>query len=919
VPLTGAWGNGMDALIALLILAALALPVLLIVVTVWTVGLARRVRALEVALAALSTRPGAPQEPQGVPENAPAPPAAASEAPGPWRTGARSGQIPPEAPKPEEPAPSAAAETDRPPRAVVLRAEKARALADWLKANWIYAVSAISLAFAGLYFVEYGIETGLLTPTARVAAALVFGAGLVLVGEYIRRRWGDEGEADTAYLPSVFSGAGIVTLFLALLAALHLYALIGPGTALAGLVAVAALAIVLGWYSGPLLAAVGLTGAFVAPFVVGGESDIPQAFYGYLALIALAGLAIDAVRRWAWVSVLTLGLAFPAGWLLFLGAGYPEFFAAYLAGLVLASMAVPVLSLAPAHGGAAIIEVFAKGRPRGWPGFPTRLVAASMAAASGSLVLVSLDSAGAFWIAALVLVALVFAVAVWADRAEALEDLASLPALGLVAVALVQALHGGDVWRGFQATLFAPEGTPVPQDPILFVALAALASLAAAWRSRRGARWPVAWAAGAALTAPATLAALEALWRPADVLGAYPWALTATALAAMMTALALGFARVDGANKARAAGFVLAALALIAFATSLILTETALTLAFAVVTLAAAALDRRFTMPPLGAAVQAGAVLLGWRLVIDPGLPWAEFAPYWELVLGYGGAVAGLAAALAILRPLERPKTVMVAESAAWSLAAVFASVLLMRIIGDAVPGPSAESHWAFGLLATIWLAMAAAQLWRMQAGGVMGRVRRVLAVIYGLVGLAALALALLLFNPLLSAAASTLVLGPPFLNTLLPAYLLPGVVLALMARRFAFLSLILRRVLGASAAALAAIWLFLAIRHAWLGAAMSGKGFIDPELYSYTIALLVIGAGLLWQAIARRSGGLRKLAMAVIALTVAKVFLVDASGLVGLLRVASFLALGLALAGLAFLNRWAAARTGASGSEEVA
>ncbi|GGD35319.1 DUF2339 domain-containing protein [Sinisalibacter lacisalsi] len=894
----------MDALIALMVLAGLALPVLLIVVTVWTVGLAKRVRALETALEALRGQAGVAPE---------AAPGRDSRQATPREAAATQAPATSEAAEPEPAAAKAPDRPDSPPRAVVLRADKARALLTWLKANWIYAVSAISLAFAGLYFVEYGIETGLLTPSARVIAALVFGAGLVLAGEYIRRRWGDTKEATTAYLPSVFSGAGIVTLFLALLAALHLYALIGPGTALAGLVAVAALAIVLGWYSGPLLAAVGLTGAFVAPFLVGGESDIPQAFYGYFALIALAGLAIDAVRRWAWVSVLTLALAFPAGWLLFLGAGYPEFFVAFLAGLVAASMAVPVLSLSPAHRGAAIVEAFAKGRPRGWPAFPTRLVAASMAVASGSLVLVSLDSAGAFWIAAIALVALVFAVAVWADRAEALEDLAALPALGLVALAAAQALDGAPAFRAFRATLTAPEGTPVPQDPILLVALAALASLAAAWRARRGARWPVAWAAGAALTAPAMLAALETLWRPAQVLGAYPWALTATALAAMMTALALAFARVDGASKARAAGFVLAAFALIAFALSLILTTTALTLAFAALTLAAATLDRRFAMPALGAVVQAGAVLMGWRLVIDPGLPWAEHAPYWELVLGYGGAVGALVAALVLLRPLARPKTVMVAESAAWSLAAVFASVLLMRIIEDAAPGRGTETHWAFGLLATIWLTMAAAQLWRMQTGGMMARVRRVLAAIYGLIGLVALAVALGPLNPLVNGGANTQVLGPIALNTLLPAYLLPGAVLALIAARFAFLGLGLRRVIGTAASVLAAVWLFLAIRHAWRGDAMNAAGFTDPELYSYTIALLVIGAGLLYQAIARRSGGLRKLAMAVIALTVAKVFLVDASGLVGLLRVASFLALGLALAGLAFLNRWAAGRTGAA------
>jgi uncharacterized membrane protein len=74
-------------------------------------------------------------------------------------------------------------------------------------------------------------------------------------------------------------------------------------------------------------------------------------------------------------------------------------------------------------------------------------------------------------------------------------------------------------------------------------------------------------------------------------------------------------------------------------------------------------------------------------------------------------------------------------------------------------------------------------------------------------------------------------------------------------------------------------------------------------------VALLLAGGLLLYQALARNSAGLRRLALVVIGLTIAKVFLVDAGELSGLLRVFSFLALGLVLAGLAWLNRWASAR----------
>jgi uncharacterized membrane protein len=69
---------------------------------------------------------------------------------------------------------------------------------------------------------------------------------------------------------------------------------------------------------------------------------------------------------------------------------------------------------------------------------------------------------------------------------------------------------------------------------------------------------------------------------------------------------------------------------------------------------------------------------------------------------------------------------------------------------------------------------------------------------------------------------------------------------------------------------------------------------------------MMLLGAALLYQAIAKRSNTLRKVAMAVIGITVVKVFLLDAAGLTGLTRVVSFLGLGLSLAGLAWLNRWA-------------
>src|SRR6056297_3277133 len=112
-------------------------------------------------------------------------------------------------------------------------------LMRWLRGNWAVAVAGVSLALAGVFLVQYGVEQGLLTPAMRVLAALGLGAALVVGGDVLRRRHGD-----AAAVPSGLAGAGLIVLFAGVLAARALYGLIDPGAALTGLVAVAALAVV---------------------------------------------------------------------------------------------------------------------------------------------------------------------------------------------------------------------------------------------------------------------------------------------------------------------------------------------------------------------------------------------------------------------------------------------------------------------------------------------------------------------------------------------------------------------------------------------------------------------------------------------------------------------------------------------------
>jgi uncharacterized membrane protein len=175
------------------------------------------------------------------------------------------------------------------------------------------------------------------------------------------------------------------------------------------------------------------------------------------------------------------------------------------------------------------------------------------------------------------------------------------------------------------------------------------------------------------------------------------------------------------------------------------------------------------------------------------------------------------------------------------------------------------------------------------------------LAIVFGLVSALLYGLAITIANPL---DYGNPVTGPLVFDSLMFAFLMPVLPLALIALRFGHLGRGLRAVAGILAALFATIYIGLEIRRVWHGRDLSAPGVLEGELYTYTVALLLASVALLFIAFWRRSNLLRQVAVAGVTLTIAKVFLVDMAGLAGLYRVASFLGLGLSLAGLAWIVR---------------
>lgn len=169
-------------------------------------------------------------------------------------------------------------------------------------------VGGIALVFAGFFLVRYTIEAGLFGPAARSVTATIF-AGLLIAFSLFGAKLpkiGDSFAADPRVGQSL-AGAGIATLYGTLYMAAEIYGLLGIGAAFVAVVLTTIIAFALALRHGPPTALMGLVGGFVAPWVAGmGASNLPSLLL-YLAVFIAALFGLAVWRRWLWLLVLASG------------------------------------------------------------------------------------------------------------------------------------------------------------------------------------------------------------------------------------------------------------------------------------------------------------------------------------------------------------------------------------------------------------------------------------------------------------------------------------------------------------------------------------------------------------------------------------------------------------------------------------
>ena len=143
------------------------------------------------------------------------------------------------------------------------------------------------------------------------------------------------------------SGAGIASLYASILVAANLYHLVGPLPAMLGMAAVTALALGLSLRFGAPSALLGLAGGLAAPALIGSDEPNVPLLSLYLAL-AVGGLStVSRNQRWAWLGISALVGGFGWGLLLMIGGALsaPDTISVALY-LLLLGVALPMLGFA---------------------------------------------------------------------------------------------------------------------------------------------------------------------------------------------------------------------------------------------------------------------------------------------------------------------------------------------------------------------------------------------------------------------------------------------------------------------------------------------------------------------------------------------------------------------------------------------
>lgn len=766
--------------------------------------------------------------------------------------------------------------------------DAATGILAWVRDHWMVGLGGLSIGLAGILLVRYSIDRGWLGPTARVLLGMSTGLVLHVLAEWLRQRSPQHYDAVAA-----LAGGASITLYAAVLAALHLYQLWPPLVVFALLAWISLGTMFLALRHGPVLAILGILGAYAVPALLGGDAEQLITVLLYSLTIALAGFLLMryVYRAWLWWG--TVGGALFWWWIALQAGAQTE---PWL-GLYLAVLAWGMLALR--SGNYRLTDPAVEERRAAdwgnWVRFrrsPTGpLIAALFLLIAAQAYAIALDprwSLGPLlWLPlpALILVA--------SRYNAALRALPWVVFAGM-AVGFVASLV---IWQPFDPWMWSLRPVADGDLKAALVSLGLLGllfSVGGSWHLR--ARRDSALAASLAFVAPPLALALAYVLAP-DAL--QDWMLGATSLAVGLALGGLAGSRLR-TGQADVVAFWQIASAHLAYSLAVVILfeQATLTLALAAQVPSLTWLVQRFAVPQLHWLVKLVLVLVVVRLTLNPWL--LEYGPAtaWTLAT-YSGSLLLVWVASRLI-PAKQ-------ELSAWlrigsvHLLLLFVHVLIRIQLYDGAVFAARYEFTEAALNTALWASFALLYFWRSHFAGPLQVVDRTFGQILMLLAFGNYLMLVTVLNPLWDPVSAGWVSDLPLWNVLLLAYGLPVAFWALAARYY-------EPDLRPFFAVLAGIglWLFvsLEIRHLWQGELALSAPVRDGELYSYSVAWLVMAVGTMVFGVLRDQSALYRGGLVLLLLVILKIFFIDMAGLTGLLRALSFMGLGLSLLGLAYLHQ---------------
>ena len=790
-------------------------------------------------------------------------------------------------------------------------------LEERLGTRWTVWIGGLALALGALLLVRYAIDQGWFGPGMRVLMGLALSALLIGAGEKLRRQEKAQPNAETEReaaagnslvpdlsrpsIPAMLTAAGTIAAFGSIYAAHALYGFIGPALAFIALGATAVATMFAAGLHGPMLAGLGLAGSLGAPLLVASQKPSPWPVVLYLAVVAVATYGLARLRGWLWLA---LAAAIGAGlWcLLFLEQSYGlqgnTFYHAALVHLTIqAAFALFIL----------VYDPYKDMRGDGTIDWLPTLVAAGVAATS-LLALAAGDfgTYSALWyVSAAVMIALLASCAMAIPYASAAMVAAGVVCAGAVAL-----------WPATSHQIVHTAPVFTPADIIdrsafnLFSTIVPLVLGATAiWRVMQGPGLPRLLAllfSGTAALAP-LLVLIIAYGKLTGGLHSTLFATLAAALSVLFVVVAQVFR--SGVNDHKPAAwdlslgiFASATIAALALGLTFGLEGGTLTIALALAALGAAFVAVRLDIPALRWCTAGIGLVLALRYLWEPAIV-ANLGttPVFNwLLAGYGiPALSFGLAAWTMRRTFGEDRPVQIAQAMTILFAAllVYFEIRHFAFGGDLFARHSRLLEQGLTAIASFGFAIV---LMRLDGGGA-SPVFRYASYGFGIISAMIAVFGLMIFlNPYINWPV-TPIAGGQFFNSLLLCYLLPGL-MALLLGRMADGIRPRWYVMGARIVAMALVYSYivLQVRRSFQGVNVHfTRGVTDGEWYTYSAATLVFGIVLLAYGLWRKSVEVRLASALFIVLSVFKVFLLDMSGLDGILRALSFIGLGGVLIGI--------------------